>query len=115
MVAAAPAPSTVTAGTPAPVDATCLRCRREGLFHVVLYRMDAAGPRRVGETTYCVCETRPAQPPTITIGEPRRTGLVCPRCDDDEVYEIPFFAVTADGITPYTSRTVCRECDTRPA
>lgn len=51
----------VTAGTPIPVDATCLRCLREGLLSVVLFRMSLDGPRRVGETTFCPCETRPAR------------------------------------------------------
>lgn len=111
----APAPSAVTAGSPSPVDASCLRCRREGLFHVVLFRMSAEGPRRVGETTFCACETRPLPRPTITTGEPRRTGDRCDRCAGDEVYEVPFFAVTAAGVTPHTTRTICRDCDTRPA
>ena len=62
---AAPAPSAVTAGSPTPVDATCLRCRREGLMNVVLFRMHPDGPMRVGETTFCVCETRPKPTPTF--------------------------------------------------
>ncbi|HEY0374803.1 MAG TPA: hypothetical protein VGC94_08400 [Amnibacterium sp.] len=111
---AAPAPSAVTAGSPTPVDATCLRCRREGLYHVELFRMHEDGPRRVGETTFCACETRPVPRPTITTGEPRHTGVRCGRCAGDQVYEVPFYAVTAAGIAPHTTRTVCRDCDTRP-
>lgn len=106
--------SAVTAGTPTPVDATCLRCRREGLFHVVLFRMSEDGPRRVGETVFCACEMRQAKRPTITTGEPRHTGEPCDRCEGDQVYVVPFYAVTDAGVTPHTTRTVCRDCDTRP-
>ncbi|MGN6743666.1 MAG: hypothetical protein ACTHJL_10265 [Amnibacterium sp.] len=111
---AAPAPSAVTAGSPTPVDATCLRCRREGLLSVVLFRMSVDGPRRVGETTFCPCETRPVPKPTITAGAPRPTGTSCIRCGAGEVDEVPYFAVTATGVTPHARRLVCRRCDPGP-
>jgi hypothetical protein len=77
--------------------------------------MHDTGPRRVGETTFCVCETQQAKRrPTITTGEPRHTGETCARCEGDQVYVVPFYAVSDAGVTPHTTRTVCRDCDTRP-
>lgn len=104
----------VTAGTPTPVDATCLRCRRVGLHNVVLYVMTVEGPRRVGDATFCVCETRPAAA-TITTGTPRDLGERCVRCDRGALYEVPFYAVTASGVHPHTTRVICEDCDTRAA
>jgi hypothetical protein len=101
-------------GSPTPVDATCLRCRREGMHNAVLYVLSGDGPRRVGEITFCVCETRPASA-TITSGVPRRTGARCVRCDGDAVYEVPLYAVSASGVAPHTTRTGCSDCDERAA
>jgi hypothetical protein len=108
------ASSAIITGSPTPVDATCLQCRREGLHHVVLYVLTFDGPRRVGETTFCRCETRPARG-TLTTGVPRRTGDRCVRCDGDALYEVPVYAVTVAGVAPHTTRMVCHDCDGRAA
>jgi hypothetical protein len=104
----------ITSGSPVPVDATCLRCKREGVFHVVLYVMDTDGPRRVGEKLFCVCETRLAEKPLITNGDAKRTGDACERCNRVSMYEVPFYAMTSAGIAPHSTRVICRDCDTRP-
>ena len=104
----------ITPGSPEPVDAQCLRCKREGLFCVVLYVMTPDGPRRVGEKTFCLCETRPAEKALITNGDAKRTGDSCERCRRVSMYEVPFYAMTSAGIAPHSTRVICRECDTRP-
>ena len=106
--------ASVTSGSPVPVDATCTRCRREGVFRTGLYALSADGPRQVGERVFCVCETHPAHRATITNGDARRTGDTCGRCHRVSMYEVPFFAMTATGVTPHSVRVICRDCDTKP-
>ena len=106
--------SSVTSGSPVPLDATCTRCRREGVFCVGLYALSADGPRQVGERVFCVCETHPAHRAVITNGDARRTGATCDRCHRVSMYEVPFFAMTTTGVAPHSVRVICRECDTKP-
>ena len=103
----------ITSGSPVPVDATCLRCKREGVFTVALYVLTPSGPRQVGERTFCVCETRQPKA-TITNGDAKRTGDTCGKCNRRSMYEVPFYAMTPAGITPHSTRIICRDCDTRP-
>lgn len=103
----------ITSGSPVPVDAQCMKCRREGVFTVGLYVMSPDGPRQVGERTFCVCETRAAKA-TITNGDAKRTGSTCEKCNRRSMYEVPFYAMTSDGITPHSVRVICRDCDTKP-
>jgi hypothetical protein len=107
--------SAVVSGSPVPVDAVCRRCRREGVFTVALFVLTMDGPRQVGERVFCVCETRPSAPKaTITNGDAKRTGGTCDKCNRVSMYEVPFFAMTPAGISPHSTRVICRECDTRP-
>ena len=112
--------SSVTSGDPVPLDATCTRCRREGVFSVTLYVLTHDGPRQVGERVFCVCETRaakqarPAPKALITNGDAKRTGETCDRCNRMSMYEVPFFAMTPAGVAPHSVKVICRECDTRP-
>jgi hypothetical protein len=106
--------SAVVSGSPVPVDAVCLRCRREGVFTVALFVLTMDGPRQVGERVFCVCETRPAQKAVITNGDAKRTGGTCEKCERQSMYEVPFFAMTPAGVSPHSTRVICRECDTRP-
>lgn len=106
--------SSIVSGDPVPLDATCTRCRREGVFSLALYALTPDGPKQIGERTFCVCETRPAKKAVITNGDARRTGDSCDRCHRVSMYEVPFFAITATGIEPHSVRVICRECDTRP-
>jgi hypothetical protein len=104
----------VVSGSPVPVDAVCRRCRREGVFTVALFVLTMDGPRQVGERVFCVCETRPAQKAVITNGDAKRTEGTCDKCNRHSMYEVPFFAMTAAGIAPHSTRVICRDCDTRP-
>lgn len=104
----------VVSGSPVPLDAVCTRCRREGVFSVALFVLTMDGPRQVGERVFCVCETRPAPKATITNGDAKRTGDTCDRCNRVSMYEVPFYAMTPAGISPHSTRVICRECDTRP-
>lgn len=104
----------VVSGSPVPLDAMCTSCRRDGVFSVPLFVLTMDGPRQVGERVFCVCQTRPTAQATITNGDARRTGDTCDRCNRVSMYEVPFYAMTAAGITPHSTRIICRECDTRP-
>ena len=104
----------LVSGAPEPLDATCTRCRREGVFCVGLYLLTEDGPVRVGERVFCVCETHPAFRATITNGDARRTEGTCEKCERRSMYEVPFYALTPAGISPHSTRVICRECDTRP-
>ena len=107
--------SAVVSGSPVPVDAVCCRCRREGVFTVALFVLTMDGPRQVGERVFCVCETKAAAlKATITNGDAKRTGGTCDKCNRVSMYEVPFFAMTPAGISPHSTRVICRECDTRP-
>ena len=103
----------ITSGSPVPLDATCTRCRREGVFSVALYVLTPTGPRQVGERIFCVCETRAAKA-TITNGDAKRTGGTCDKCNRRSRYEVPFYAMTPAGVTPHSTKIICRDCDTRP-
>src|ERR1700712_3502000 len=105
----------VVSGSPVPLDAVCCRCRREGVFTVALFVLTMDGPRQVGERVFCVCETKRTVPKaTITNGDAKRTGGTCDKCNRVSMYEVPFFAMTSAGISPHSTRVICRECDTRP-
>lgn len=106
--------ASVVSGSPVPVEAVCLRCRREGVFSIPLFMLTMDGPVQVGERVFCVCETRSAPKPTITNGDAHRTGGTCTKCDRRSMYEVPFYALTPAGISPHSTRVICRECDTRP-
>ncbi|GAA4737499.1 hypothetical protein GCM10025783_04920 [Amnibacterium soli] len=107
--------SAVISGSPVPVDAVCCRCRREGVFTIALFVLTMDGPRQVGERVFCVCETKPTAPKaTITNGDAKRTGGTCDKCNRVSMYEVPFYAMTPAGISPHSTRVICRECDTRP-
>ena len=107
--------SAVVSGSPVPVDAVCCRCRREGVFTIALFVLTMDGPRQVGERVFCVCETKPTAPKaTITNGDAKRTGGTCDKCNRVSMYEVPFFAMTATGVTPHSVRVICRDCDTKP-
>ncbi len=104
----------LVSGSPVPVDAVCRRCRREGVFSVALFVLTADGPHQVGERVFCVCEAHAAPKATITNGDAHRTGGTCTKCDRRSMYEVPFYSLTPAGITPHSTRVICRECDTRP-
>ena len=104
----------VVSGSPVPLDAVCLRCRREGVFSLALFLLTPTGPRQVGERVFCVCETRPSPKATITNGDAHRTGGTCTKCERRSMYEVPFYELTPAGITPHSTKVICRECDTRP-
>lgn len=106
--------SGIVSGSPVPVEAVCLRCRREGVFTVALFVLTPDGPRQVGERVFCVCETRPAAKATITNGDAKRTEGTCDKCERRSMYEVPFYAMTPAGIAPHSTRIICRDCDTKP-